>query len=94
MIMPIYVFVCKYCDNRHEFVLRQVQDRDKEEICEKCNEYMRREITHHKTRPFTPYYHRQLEQHFSSRDEEKRYAKKNGLVNISSDFGKKISHYR
>lgn len=42
-------------------------------------------------KPFTPYHHHQLDQVFHTRSDEKAYAKKNGLVNISGDFKGRLS---
>ena len=36
-------------------------------------------------KPFTPYYHTQLEQTFMTKDDEKRYTKKHGMVDISGE---------
>lgn len=88
--MPMYEFKCDYCGAIKEYVFRHVDNRDQLETCSNCEEFMRRQITTHKTKPFTPYYHRQLGQNFNSLSEEKAYAKKHGLVNISRDFGKTL----
>ena len=89
--MPMYVFQCPCCHETREYVFRRVEDRDKAEVCDGCSEYMVRQITSPaQQKPFTPYFHHQLGQNFSSRNEEDRFAKKHGLVNITKDFGKSV----
>lgn len=41
--MPMYKYTCEEC-GKTEFILRKVEDRDKEVICSVCNHKMKRDF--------------------------------------------------
>lgn len=53
--------------------------------CPACGEDLVREVYQKSSKCFTPYYNRQLDQTFYTKDDEKTYTKKNGLVNITGE---------
>lgn len=82
-------FFCRECRDRIE-VFCKMEGVTPTLFCKKCGN--EREPLDKQAqmywKPFTPYYHHQLGEHFSSRSEERDFVKKNGLVNISGDFGR------
>ena len=83
-------FMCIACGARVEKFCKAVEGAIEEVDCHICGGECAivektSPLAH---RPFTPYYHHQLDQYFHSRSDEKSYTKKHGMVNISGDFGK------
>lgn len=82
-------FVCKECEHRFDKFVKTDSEHNEVE-CLKCKRPTTQAAqgTRSYWKPFTPYHHNQLGQFFNTRSEERQYAKKNGVVDISGDFGK------
>lgn len=84
-IGAVYTYRCKSCGS---YLRKFVSEHSKGAPfpCIDCGSLMNLvETPKRMYSPFTPYYNKQLDQKFYTRDEERSYTKKNGLIDITGE---------